>query len=528
MSLLRVTDLAVQFKDSDSPTVSGLSFEVDKGETTAIVGESGSGKSISALSILGLNHATYCPEGKIVFDNQNLLTLSEPLRQKLRGSAIGVIFQEPMTALNPLHSIEKQLSEPYRIHQPTLADVIVRDKMLALLDEVGLSYLKDRLNAYPHQLSGGERQRVMIAMAIANRPSLLIADEPTTALDVSLQSTIISLLRDLQHKHQMALLLITHDLHLVRGIADQVVVMQGGQAVESSEAIALFSDPQHPYTKKLLAAAHGSSPLPRSKNQQPVISCDQLSVSYAKPRLFVSPQDTVEPVLNKMNLTVRKGETLGVVGESGSGKTTLGLALARLIGSQGRVIFQGTEISSLKAKQLRSIRAKLQFVFQDPFSSLNPRMNIDQIIGEGLHIHRELLAGRSIADCVIEVLESVGLDPQMKDRYPHEFSGGQRQRINIARAMVLKPDCVIFDEPTSALDMTLQIQIIDLLKSFQRDHGVAYVFISHDMHSIRSISHDIMVLKSGKIIEYSDADHIVNNPSDPYTRMLIEASNFTN
>jgi microcin C transport system ATP-binding protein len=524
MTLLTLENLSVQFRGAPTPTVRNLSLGVAKGKTTAIVGESGSGKSITALSILGLNSATTCPEGRIMFDGQDLTRAKESELRRIRGNAISMIFQEPMTALNPLHTIGKQLREILVLHQPTISKSEIASRITTLLEEVGLDYVNNRLNDYPHQLSGGERQRIMIAMAIANQPALLIADEPTTALDVTTQAKIIALLTELQQKYGMSLLIITHDLHLVKHIADRVVVMKEGTAVEQGDAKTLFTTPAHPYTQALLAATHASTPAPYDASAEEILSCHELSVSYAKAQGFsfrrLPPKIAVKP----LSLTIRAGETLGIVGESGSGKTTLGLALARLISSEGRIVFQGQSLETLSGRDLRPIRSRLQFVFQDPFSSLNPRMNIGQIIAEGLNLHAPDLIRAEKDSRVSDILEKVGLEASMANRYPHEFSGGQRQRINIARAMILRPACVIFDEPTSALDITLQTQIIGLLKSFQTKQRLSYLFISHDIHAIQSISHHIIVLKDGDVVENGAAADVLTNPQHPYTQSLIHAS----
>ncbi len=524
MTLLAIDNLSIRFHGTEAPTVKGISFTVEAGKTTAIVGESGSGKSITAQAILSLNPATTCPEGRILFQDRNLLEISEAGLCRVRGQDITMIFQEPMTALNPLHTVRKQLTEILTIHHPERGKEEVEKRIHELLDEVGLSYLSERLSHYPHQLSGGERQRVMIAMAIANHPALLIADEPTTALDVSTQSTIIALLQQLQQKHNMALLLITHDLHLVEHIADQVVVMQSGEVREQGSAERIFFQPEHGYTKALLAAQHATDPAPITQKAQELVSCRDLSVTYQRSQGLWAKQKEVTTALKPLTLSLTTGQTLGIVGESGSGKTTLGLALARLIASKGDILFEGRNISNQTGRQLLALRQRLQFVFQDPFSSLNPRMNIASIIGEGLNVHYPELTPQQRQQKIHTIMTRVGLEPDMAERYPHEFSGGQRQRISIARAMILEPACVIFDEPTSALDITLQTQIIALLKEFQQRQHISYVFISHDIQAIQSISHQVLVLKQGEVVERGRTQQIMEHPEHPYTQTLIAAS----
>jgi microcin C transport system ATP-binding protein len=523
MSVLRVENLSIQFHGKANPTVQDISFTLERGKTTAIVGESGSGKSLTALSLLGLNHTAFHPTGDIFYEEQSLLT--QPQWQKIRGKHITMVFQEPMTALNPLHSLRKQLRETIMLHQPTFTKEQCNARIEELCHEVELGYLKERLHNYPHQLSGGERQRMMIAMAIANNPDILIADEPTTALDVSTQAKIMELLRHLQQKYNMAILLITHDLHLVKEYASHVIVMQQGRIMEAAPTQQIFSAPHHPYTQELLAAIHTGEPAPLPAHAPLLLACDKLEVYYHKQQGFFSKKQASQ-ALAPTNFTLKQGETLGVVGESGSGKTSLGLALARLIPSQGNIVFQGRELHRFTAKELRHARSKLQFVFQDPFSSLNPRMNIEQIVTEGLHVHCPDLTAQQRSDRLEKTLLSVGLDMSMRDRHPHEFSGGQRQRINIARAMILRPACIIFDEPTSALDITLQTQIIHLLKNLQRDHHTSYIFISHDIRSIRNISHQLLVLQQGKVVEYGLANDVLQHPQHPYTQMLIQAAQY--
>jgi microcin C transport system ATP-binding protein len=522
MSLLQLKDLSIQFNGSAAPVVKSISFNIKAGETLALVGESGSGKSITALSLLGLNRNAHYPTGEIIFKDKKLTTKTDWL--KIRGREIAMIFQEPLSALNPLHSIGKQLREAILIHNPKLSKIELINRRKELLDEVELNHLQMRLKDYPHQLSGGERQRVMIAMAIANHPQLLVADEPTTALDVSTQAKIMQLLQTLQSKYNMAILLITHDLHLVRRIASSVMVMRLGEIIEAGAVQDIFVNPKHEYTKQLLAATHGeaSRVLP---NAELLLEASHVAVDYkVSGGFFASKHD--KSALRPVSFSLKSGETLGIVGESGSGKTSLGLALARLIQSQGRIVFQGEKWHDFSDKQLAKRRAKLQFVFQDPFASLNPRLNIEQIICEGLTLHFPQMDSHERRQRLSEMLQQVGLPTDIAGRYPHEFSGGQRQRINIARAMILRPALVIFDEPTSALDISLQTQIILLLKKFQMEQSVAYIFISHDIRSIKSISHQLMVLKNGAVVEYGAATQLLQKPVHEYTKMLIDAASY--
>jgi microcin C transport system ATP-binding protein len=522
MSLLQIKDLSIQFNGVPQPTVKSVSFNLEVGKTLALVGESGSGKSITALSLLDLNRNAYYPSGEIIFDGKPLDTKTDWL--KIRGGEIGFVFQEPLSALNPLHSIGKQMREAILLHNPKINKGQLAERIHELLDEVELPHFKTRLKDYPHQLSGGERQRIMIAMAIANQPKLLIADEPTTALDVSTQAKIMNLLQNLRQKYNMAILLITHDLHLVRSIADTVMVMQSGAIVEAGAVSTIFDNPQHDYTKQLLAATHGEAN-PLKNDSKPLLVVNDLTVSYQVSNGFIKPKQN-KIALKPVSFSLKSGETLGVVGESGSGKTSLGLALARLINCSGRVVFQGENWNDLSLKQIAKRRAKLQFVFQDPFASLNPRLNIEQIICEGLDLHFRKMTLQEKQQKLFQILNQVGLPNDVIMRYPHEFSGGQRQRINIARAMILQPDLVIFDEPTSALDISLQTQIIALLKKFQAEQDVAYIFISHDIRSIKSISHQLMVLKGSEVVECGKAKQVLEQPQHEYTKMLIEAASY--
>ena len=519
--LLDVRNLYVQFTSSNKATVRDVSFTIEEGKTTALVGESGSGKSITAMSIVGINPSTHTPKGEIIFQGEDLLRISDKARQQLRGNQISVIFQEPMTALNPLHTIGKQIREMITYHQEQ-QHLHIDDIISTLLEDVELSHLKTRLNQYPHQLSGGERQRIMIAMALANRPRLLIADEPTTALDVTTQAAIIVLLERLQKKYHMGILLITHDLHLVRSIADTIIVMKSGKVVENNTATLLFASPKHEYTKMLLSAKHKSRAVSVNNREPIILQVKDLSVSYTEKQGLSLRKKSQKIAVHPVSFDLKKGHTLGIVGESGSGKTSLGLACARLLNSSGKIIFQSHPLHSLSTKALYSIRSELQFVFQDPFSSLNPRMNVRQIVSEGYKLHHDTPNNTDAA--VISILEKVGLSADMADRYPHEFSGGQRQRINIARAMILNPSCVIFDEPTSALDISLQTQIIELLKQLQSERKLTYIFISHDIASVAAISHDIIVMKKGHVIDSGKTQDIFFNPQKDYTRLLVQAS----
>jgi len=524
VSVLEVQNLRVAFRQ-DGKTVEavhGVSFSVDQGETVALVGESGSGKSVSALSTLSLLGETAEVSGSVTYRGTQMIGASEADLRRVRGNDISFIFQEPMTSLNPLHTIEKQLAESIALHQGLAGDA-ARARILELLTKVGIRDPESRLGAYPHQLSGGQRQRVMIAMALANKPEILIADEPTTALDVTIQAQILDLLAELKDSEGMGLLFITHDLGIVRRIADRVCVMKGGEIVEEGPTEAIFANPQHPYTRKLLAAEPSGEPEPVTEDAAEILKADHLKVWFPIQRgLMRKTVDHVRAV-NDATLSVRAGETLGIVGESGSGKTTLALALMRLIGSDGGITFQGHDIRSYSTRQLRHLRKDMQIVFQDPFGSLSPRMTCAQIIAEGLAIHK-VDPDRAPRDLVAEAMRETGLDPAAMDRYPHEFSGGQRQRIAIARAMVLRPRLLVLDEPTSALDMTVQVQIVELLRGLQRKYGLAYLFISHDLKVVRAMSHKVMVMKQGDVVEAGSAEQIFDRPQTDYTRALIAAA----
>jgi len=525
--LLSVRDLSVAFLQGGkvSTAVDHISFDIAKGETVALVGESGSGKSVSALSVLKLlpyPPASH-PSGQILFGGQDLLKLDERQLRSVRGNKITMIFQEPMTSLNPLHTIERQIAEILRLHQG-MGEAQARKRTIELLNEVGIREPEKRLDAYPHQLSGGQRQRVMIAMALANEPELLIADEPTTALDVTVQAQILELLAKLKTKNGMSMLFITHDLGIVRKIADRVCVMTKGKIVETGPTKEIFANPQHAYTRHLLAAEPKGRPPAADANARAVMRGDDIKVWFPiKQGFFRRVVDHVKAV-DGIDVTVRAGQTLGVVGESGSGKTTLGLALSRMISSTGAIQFDGRDINKLSFSAMRPLRSELQIVFQDPFGSLSPRMSIAEIIEEGLKIHEPKLTADERDQRVVDVLTEVGLDPSTRFRYPHEFSGGQRQRVAIARAMVLKPRFVMLDEPTSALDMSVQAQVVDLLRNLQSRHNLAYLFISHDLKVIRALANDVIVMRNGKVVEAGPSEQIFERPQTEYTRALISAA----
>lgn len=525
--LLEVKDLSVRFK---TPTrffdaVKSISFSLAKGGSLALVGESGSGKSVTALSLLQLLPYPLAshPSGSITFAGQNLMGAPEDTLQDLRGKRIGMIFQEPLSSLNPLHTIERQIGEVIELHQ-TLNRKEVEDRVLELLDLVGLPGMKSRLGSYPHELSGGQRQRVMIAMALANHPDLLIADEPTTALDVTIQAQILDLLQDLRKRLGMALILISHDLKVVEKMCDTICVMKNGEIVEQGPCPSLFSSPSHDYTKMLLAA-QPSAHLRTSNDSAPVVMAgENINVSFPiKKSLFGKVLQSVQAVDN-ISLLIREKQTLGVVGESGSGKTTLGLALLKLTQSSGKILFEGKDIGDTSGDDLRALRARMQIVFQDPFGSLSPRLSIGQIIGEGLDVHLKSLSKSEREDRVIEALKDVKLDPDTRHRFPHEFSGGQRQRVSIARALVLRPRFIVLDEPTSALDVSVQAQVVDLLQELQEKHTLSYMFISHDLRVVRAVSHHILVMKDGKMVEYGRAADVFDHPQTAYTTALMEAA----
>lgn len=524
--LIDVRNLSVAFGEGKDlvQVVNGVSFHINKGETVALVGESGSGKTVSAMSILRLlpNSASH-PTGEILFGGTDILKMSGNELREIRGRRISIIFQEPMTSLNPLHTIEKQVGEIIKLHQ-MLPEAKTRERVIELLTKVGIRDPEKRLGAYPHELSGGQRQRVMIAIALANKPDLLIADEPTTALDVTIQAQILELLKSLQKEMGMAMLLITHDLGIVRRMAERVYVMRNGDIVETGDAEQIFTAPKHAYTRHLLDAEPKGMPPATDPTRPVVVETDDLKVWFPiKKGLLQRTVDYVKAV-DGLSMKLRSGETLGVVGESGSGKTTLGLAILRLISSQGPIAYVGKRIDALTNKQMRPLRKEMQIVFQDPYGSLSPRLTVGQIIEEGLLIQNPELDEEQRRERVGAELKEVGLDPASQDRYPHEFSGGQRQRIAIARAMVLQPKFVMLDEPTSALDMSVQAQIVDLLRKLQANHGLAYLFISHDLKVVRALCNYVIVMKNGKVVEEGPARDIFEKPQDEYTKALLAAA----
>jgi microcin C transport system ATP-binding protein len=519
--LISVRNLSVRFGSSTAPVVRNISFDIEAGKTLAIVGESGSGKSVTALSLLRLLPQAHT-EGNVIYQTENLLQASEQRLQQLRGNRVGMIFQEPMTSLNPLHTLEKQIGETLRLHRG-MGTTACRARTLELLQLVGIDHPEERLRHYPHQLSGGQRQRVMIAMALANEPELLIADEPTTALDVTIQQQILELLAQIQQKLGMAIVLISHDLNIVRRVADRVCVMHNGELLEQQDCHALFTSPQHEYTRALLAAEPEGTPAALAAPDEIVLRTHALKVWFAERKGLLQRVSRYHRAVDEIELQLARGETLGIVGESGSGKTTLALAILRLIGSQGEIDFNGTRISGLKQKQLRPFRKQLQVVFQDPFGSLSPRMSVAEIIAEGLEV-QGVTDQTEQDNRVCEALKDVGLDPEVRHRYPHEFSGGQRQRIAIARALALKPQLIILDEPTSALDRTVQKQIIELLRELQQRYRLSYLFISHDLAVVRAMSHRVMVMQAGKVVEQAAAEQLFNRPEHPYTQRLLQAA----
>ena len=528
--LLEIRNLSVTFigRGGANPVeaVKNVSFPLDRGETLALVGESGSGKSVTALSILQLLPypvAVHGTESSVRFDGEELVGAPPERLRRVRGNRIAMVFQEPMTSLNPLHTLERQIAETLLIHKHMNA-AAARERTLELLRLVGLPDAESRLGAYPHQLSGGQRQRVMIAMAIANEPDILIADEPTTALDVTIQAHILQLLKDLRDRFGMALLLITHDLTIVRKMADQVCIMTSGEIVEAGPTAGIFAHPRHPYTRRLLAAEPKGRAAPADPAAPELIEGQDIKVWFPIRRGVLRRVGGYVKAVDGVSLAVRRGTTLGVVGESGSGKTTLGLALLRLTEAQGRIRFAERDIAALGQRQLRPLRREMQVVFQDPFSSLSPRLSVAQIVEEGLKVHRLAESAVERRRLIETALVEVGLDPQAAERYPHEFSGGQRQRIAIARALVLKPRFVVLDEPTSALDMSVQAQIVELLRELQTRHGLAYLFISHDLRVVRALAHEILVMKDGKIVEAGPTDRVMTAPEHPYTRALMAAA----
>jgi microcin C transport system ATP-binding protein len=523
-TVLEVNNLNIAFRQDGRvfSAVKGVNFTLGKGETVALVGESGSGKSVTALSIVGLLPDAAQVTGSVKYLGREMVGAPESDLRRVRGNDISFIFQEPMTSLNPLHRIEQQLAESLELHQG-LSGKAARARSIELLNKVGIRDAESRLSAYPHQLSGGQRQRVMIAMALANGPELLVADEPTTALDVTIQAQILALLADLKKSEGLSMLFITHDLGIVRRIADRVCVMQGGEIVEQGPTAEIFANPAHEYTRKLLAAEPQGRPDPVAHDAPVVVETEKLRVWFPIQAGFLRKTIGHVKAVNEATISVRAGETLGIVGESGSGKTTMALAILRLLNSTGRITVLGHDIQNLTGKAMRDHRRDMQIVFQDPFGSLSPRMTAAEIIAEGLGVHG-LEPGRDRAEMVAEIMTEVGLDPAMAARYPHEFSGGQRQRIAIARAMILRPKLVVLDEPTSALDMTVQVQIVDLLRNLQAKWGLAYVFISHDLRVVRALAHKVMVMKDGDVIEAGLGADIFTNPQTDYTRALMKAA----
>ena len=524
--LLSVRDLSVAFHTVEPCpcAVDEISFEIDKGETVALVGESGCGKSVTALSIMKLlPHSAQHPSGQILFKGRDLVAASEAEMRRIRGNDISIIFQEPMTSLNPLHTIEKQLAEIMALHRGLTGDA-ARARIVELLGQVGIPDPEGRLGSFPHQLSGGQRQRVMIAMALANEPDLLIADEPTTALDVTVQAQILKLLKDLQSRLGMAMLFITHDLGIVRKIADRVCVMTQGKIVEQGPVERVFTEATHPYTRQLLAAEPKKEPAPLNPDGPIVLATDNLRVWFPIKRGVLRRVIGHIKAVDGVSIELRKGETLGVVGESGSGKTTLGLAILRLISSDGPVIFLGNQLQGLRFKAMRPFRRNMQIVFQDPYGSLSPRMSVSDIIEEGLWVHHPGMSAAEREERVIRALTDVGLDPPTRFRYPHEFSGGQRQRIAVARAIVLAPTFVVLDEPTSALDMLIQSQIVALLRKLQRDRDLTYMFISHDLRVVAALASRVVVMRNGKVVEEGPASEIFAKPQSDYTRALFAAA----
>lgn len=523
--LLQIKNLSVAFRQGKQQreVVSNVSLDIRTGETLALVGESGSGKSVTALSVLRLLPSSVVyPQGDILFAGQSLLNADASTLRQIRGNQISMIFQEPMVSLNPLHTIEKQLTEVLTLHRNLHGDA-ARTEILRCLDRVGIRQAASRLRDFPHQLSGGERQRVMIAMAVLTRPKLLIADEPTTALDVSVQAQILSLLDELKQEMGMAMLFITHNLRIVRRLADTVAVMQHGRVVEQQSRTALFSQPQHPYTRQLLQAEPQGRPQPLTGKPPVLLDVKNLDVGFPVKRGLLRRTVGIKHAVNQVSFQLRRGESLGVVGESGSGKSTTGLALLRLLKSQGEIWFDGQPLHAFSRKKMLPFRSRIQVVFQDPFSALNPRFTVGQIIAEGLLVHRNV-SEQARDKAVIRAMQEVGLDPQSRHRYPTEFSGGQRQRIAIARALILQPEMLILDEPTSSLDKSVQAQILTILSELQQRHGLTYLFISHDLHVVRALCHQLTVLRNGEVVEQGECEQIFTAPQQAYTRELLAAS----
>jgi microcin C transport system ATP-binding protein len=526
--LLSVQELSVAFGHGADRTlaVDRISFDIRKGETVALVGESGSGKSVTALSVMRLlpYPAASHPSGRILFKGRDLLALSEREMQRIRGKDITIVFQEPMTSLNPLHTIERQIGEALILHGSVTSQAEVRARTIELLSQVGIPDPEQRLFSYPHQLSGGQRQRVMIAMALANDPDLLIADEPTTALDVTVQAQILKLLKDMQARFGMAIMFITHDLGIVRKMADRVCIMRLGEIVEQGPVERVFTAPQHPYTRALLAAEPKGEPAPLNPGAQLVVQTDDLKVWFPVRRGVLRRTVGHIKAVDGVSIELRKGETLGVVGESGSGKTTLGLAILRLVSSDGPIAFMGKPLQGLRFKAMRPHRRHMQIVFQDPYGSLSPRLSIADIVAEGLTVHHPKMPPEEREQRVIRALQDVGIDPETRFRYPHEFSGGQRQRIAVARALVLEPSFIVLDEPTSALDMLIQAQIVDLLRDLQKRHDLTYMFISHDLKVIAALASKVIVMRHGKVVEAGPAAEVFKAPKSEYTRALFAAA----
>ena len=525
--ILSVKDLSIEFTQAGRSTlaVDRISFDVKPRETVALVGESGSGKSVTAMSVMKLlpYPAASHPSGTIHFKDQELLGMSEREIRRIRGNDITIIFQEPLTSLNPLQTIERQIREILDLHT-TLRGEAAHKRIVELLTQVGIPDPVGRLGSYPHQMSGGQRQRVMIAMALANEPDLLIADEPTTALDVTVQAQILKLLKDLQKRLGMAVLFITHDLGIVRKIADRVCVMNKGKIVEQGDVETIFQKPEHPYTRALLNAEPKPDPAPLQPHAPVMVKTDDLKVWFPIKRGVLRSTVGHIKAVDGVSIEVRQGETLGIVGESGSGKTTLGLAILRLISSDGPIVFMGKQVQGLKFKQMRPLRSAMQIVFQDPYGSLSPRMSVADIIEEGLLVHQPKMPAHEREALVVQALSDVGLDPDTRFRYPHEFSGGQRQRIAVARAIVLQPKFVVLDEPTSALDMLIQSQIVDLLRDLQKSRGLTYLFISHDLKVVAALASRLIVMRNGKIVEEGPAQELFKNPTSEYTRALFAAA----
>jgi len=529
--ILSVENLSVTFptgKDSATQAVKNISFHLNKGETLALVGESGSGKSVTALSILQLlpkNITHYGENSQIAYNKgSNLVGASDALLRDVRGNDIAMIFQEPMTSLNPLHGIGKQIAEAIVLHRPSMTVKQVKARVLELLDLVGLGRLKERLDAFPHELSGGQRQRVMIAMALACEPEILIADEPTTALDVTVQAQILELLQELQQKMGMAILLITHDLTIVRKVAHRIAVMKDGELVEQGHTDVVFADPKHDYTRKLIEAYPSGQARSITDDRPVIMDCQNIRLWFpVKKNFWGKPRSFVKAV-NNISFHLREGETLGIVGESGSGKSTLGFSILRLLDPQGRVVFMGRDIAALSEREIKPLRTQMQIIFQDPFGSLSPRMTVASIIAEGLLVHKPHLSVGQRDAMVVEAMEKVRLDPGTRHRFPHEFSGGQRQRISIARALILRPELIVMDEPTSALDMSVQSEVIDLLRDIQEQENLAYIFISHDLRVVRALSHRVMVMKDGEVIEQGTTGDIFDRPQTEVTKTLIAAA----